>query len=66
MLTTLEVIFWVHDIAHTLSDVVVADVAPSDRHSVHSHDATGVLTLITKGVGQAKHRLDVALCLQTL
>jgi hypothetical protein len=66
MVAELEIIVGVHDIAHALLHVVIVYVAPGDRHSIHGHDAAGVLALVAKRVRQAEHRLDVALSLQTL
>ena len=65
MLTTLIVVFGVHDVAHTLLHIVIVDVAPGNGHGVHGHNATGMLTLITKGMRQTEHGVDVALSLQT-
>ena len=66
MLTQLEIIVRIHDVTHALLHVVVIDITISNGHSVHSHDTTGMLTLITKRMRQAEHRLNVALSLQTL
>ena len=38
----------------------------TNGHSIHSHDAAGVLALVAKGMRQAEHGLDVALGLQAL
>ena len=60
------VILWVHDIAHAFLYVVEVDVAPSDRHAVHSHDAAGAAVLVAERMRQTEHSLNIALCVQTL
>ena len=64
MVAELEVVLRIHDVANALFHIVVAHVSPCYGHGVHGHDATGMLALVAEGVGQAEHRLDVALCLQ--
>ena len=66
MITELEIVIRIHDVAHALLHIIVAYIAIGNRYGIHSHNATGVLTLIAKGVRQAQHRLDIALSLQAL
>ena len=66
MLTELEIVVGIHDVAHTLLNVVIVDITISDGHSVHGNDAAGMLTLIAKRMRQTKHGLNVALSLQSL
>ena len=66
MFAQLEIVVGVHDVAHAALNVVAVDVTPCDRHGVHGHDACGVLALVTEGVRQAQHGLNVSLSLQTL
>ena len=60
------VIIWIHDVANTFLDVVVVDIAPSDRHAVHSHNAAGAAILVAERMRQTEHCLDIALSVQTL
>ena len=66
MLAKLEIIIGIHNVAHTLLYVVVIYVAIGNGHCVHGYYTACVLTLITKRVRQAKHRLDITLSLQSL
>ena len=65
MITQLEIVVRIHNVTHTLLHVVVIDITPSNGHSVHGHDTTGMLTLITKRMRQTEHRLNIALSFQT-
>jgi hypothetical protein len=66
MLAKFKIIIGIHNVAHTLLYVVVANVAIGNGYSVHGYDTACVLTLITKRVRQTQHRLDIALSLQAL
>jgi hypothetical protein len=66
MLTELEIVVRIHDITHTLLDIVIVYVTISDRHGIHGNDTTSVLTLITKRMRQTEGDVHVALSLQTL
>ena len=65
MITQLEIVVRIHNVTHTLLHVVVIDITPGNGHSVHGHDTTGMLTLITKRMRQTEHRLNIALSFQT-
>ena len=66
MLAEFKIVVRVHNVAHALLHVVVVNITVGDRHGVHSHDATGVLALVTERMRQAEHGLNVTLSLQAL
>ena len=66
MVAQLEVILGRHYIATTLFDVVVADVAPGDRHTIHGNNTTGTCVLVAEGTRKTEHSLDVALGVKPL
>jgi hypothetical protein len=66
MLTELEIVVRIHDIAHTLLDIIIVYIAVCNRHSIHGNDTTSMLTLITERMRQTKRDVHVALSLQTL
>jgi hypothetical protein len=66
MLTELEIVVRIHDITHTLLDIIIVYIAVCNRHSIHGNDTTSMLTLITERMRQTKRDVHVALSLQTL
>ena len=64
MVTELEIVVRIHDIAHALLHVVIVYIAPCDRHGIHSYDTCCMLALITKRMRQAERDVHIALGLQ--
>ena len=64
MLTQLEIIVGIHDVAHTLLHIIVIYITISNGHSIHGNDTAGMLALITKRMWQAEHCLNIALGFQ--
>ena len=60
------IVVGVHNVSDTAFHIVVVNVAPSDRHTVHSHDAASCLVLIAEGVWQTQHCLHITLGMQSL
>ena len=55
-----------HDRAHTLLHVVVVDVAPGNRHSIHGHDFASRAVFVAEGFRQTENGIDIALSMQAL
>ena len=66
MITQLEIVVGIHDVAYTLFHIVIVHITPGNGYGVHRHDAAGMLTLVAERVRQTEHCLNVALSLQTL
>ena len=66
MVAQTEIEVRVHDVTHTVANVVVADVAPGNRHRIHGHNLAGRAVLVAEGFGQTERDVHVALCVQTL
>ena len=64
MFPKLEIVVGVHNVTHTLLDVIIVNITPSNGHSIHGYDTAGMLTLIAKGMRQTEHSLNIALSLQ--
>ena len=66
VVTITEIIVRVHDVAHTVLHVVIIYVAPSDRHTVHSHNLAGTSVLIAKRMRQTKRNINITLGMKSL
>ena len=61
-----EVEIGVHNVTHLVLHIVVIDIAPGDRHTVHRHDIGGAAVFIAPWFGQTEYRLYITLGVQTL
>ena len=66
MITELEIVIGIHDVAHTLLHIVIVHIAPGDRHGIHGDDTTSMLTLITERMRQTERDVQISLGLQSL
>ena len=66
VVTVAEIVIRIHDVAHTLLHIVMIDVAPGDRHTVHSHKFTCTAVLITERMRQTQCNIDISLGMQAL
>ena len=48
------IVIGIHDVANALLDIVIADITPSDRHTVHADNLACGLVLITEWTWQAQ------------
>ena len=53
-----------HNVAHTVFNIVIVYITPSNGHRIHSNDARRVLRLITKRMWQAQGYVHIALSMQ--
>ena len=66
VVTIAEIVIRIHDVAHTLLHIVTIDVAPCDRHTVHSHKFTCTAVLITERMRQTQCNINITLGMQAL
>ena len=66
MVAQTEIKVRIHDVAHTLANVVNRHITIGNGHSIHSHNLTGGTVFIAKGLRQAERDIHIALCMQSL
>ena len=66
MITITEIVIRVHDVAHTLLHIVIVDIAPGYRHTVHGYNFSGTAVFITKRMRQTESDIHIALSMQSL
>ena len=66
MVTESEIVVRIHDVTHTLTHIIIVDITPGNRNGIHSHNATGMLTLIAERMRQTEGDIHIALSLQAL
>ena len=66
MVTIAEIIVGVHDVSHPLLHIVVVDIAPGYRHTVHGHYLGGTAVFVAEGMRQTERDVYIALCVKSL
>ena len=66
MVTQSEIQIRIHDITHTVTDIVITDITPCNRHGIHSNDIASITLLVTKRFRQTERDIHIPLGMKSL
>ena len=66
MIAITEIVIRIHNIAYSLLYVIMIDITPGDRHTIHGHNLTSTAVLITERMRKTEYGFNVTLGMQTL
>ena len=66
MVAQLEVVVGIHNIADAVLDIVIVNVAPSDRHGIHGYNTASRRVLIAERTRQTQYGLNISLGIKSL
>ena len=66
MVAQTEIQVRIHDITHSLTDIVGRHVTIGNRHSIHGHNLASRTILVTEGMRQTERNIHIALSIKAL